>query len=155
MKSSITIAGRTCFVKGTPVSTQNGSRATETLIANPRSSVSNHRPQRTGASNASRIRYKAKRLVWSRDEASGKVQLKRVAQTFERYAATLALTFSNGETVGTILEHPFYAKEIRWRMRQNLHDRKEVRRQTVYQRFKGVRLASLSRRDAVRARRLH
>ena len=47
-------------------------------------------------------------MVWSRDESSGETQLKPIAQTFERYAATLALTFSNGETIETTREHPFY-----------------------------------------------
>ena len=34
--------------------------------------------------------------------------LKGVKQTFERYGATLALTWSNGETIETTSEHPFY-----------------------------------------------
>ena len=71
-----------CFVKGTLVSVENGQRAIETLQKGD--------------------------LVWSRDESSGATQLKPIAQTFERYAATLALKFSNGETVETTSEHPFY-----------------------------------------------
>ena len=47
-------------------------------------------------------------LVWSRDESSGQTQLKPIVQTFERYGDTLALTFSNGETIETTSEHPFY-----------------------------------------------
>ena len=76
------VPGGACFVKGTLVATQNGLRAIETL--------------------------QPKELVWSRDESSGKTQLKPIAQTFERYSTTLALTFSNGETVETTSEHPFY-----------------------------------------------
>ena len=79
------IPGGACFVKGTLVSTKNGLRAIETL--------------------------KAKDLVWSRDESSGKTELKPLTQTFERYSATLALTFSNGETIETTSEHPFYVAD--------------------------------------------
>ncbi len=78
------IPGGACFVKGTLVSTQDGLRAIETL--------------------------RAKDLVWSRDAATGTTQLKPIAQTFEKYATTLALTFSNGETVETTREHPFYVE---------------------------------------------
>ncbi len=78
------IPGGTCFVKGTLVSTQDGLRAIETL--------------------------RAKDLVWSRDAATGTTQLKPIVQTFEKYATTLALTFSNGETVETTREHPFYVE---------------------------------------------
>ena len=74
--------GPSCFVEGTLVSTKNGLRPIETL--------------------------KAKDLVWSRDESSGETQLKPIAQTFERYSATLSLTFDNGETIETTSEHPFY-----------------------------------------------
>ncbi len=49
-------------------------------------------------------------MVWSRDAATGTTQLKPLTQTFERYATTLALTFSNGETVETTREHPFYVE---------------------------------------------
>ncbi len=52
----------------------------------------------------------AQDLVWSRDAATGTTQLKPIAQTFEKYATTLALTFSNGETVETTREHPFYVE---------------------------------------------
>ena len=76
------IPGGACFVKGTLVSGEHGSVAIQNVKEND--------------------------LVWSRDEASGKTELKRVQQTFERYAATLALTFSNGETIETTSEHPFY-----------------------------------------------
>ena len=44
-----------------------------------------------------------------RDQATGTTEFKRIKQTFERHAATLALTFSNGETIETTREHPFYA----------------------------------------------
>ena len=47
-------------------------------------------------------------LVWSRDAATGTTQLKLIKQMFEKHSATLALTFSNGETVETTREHPFY-----------------------------------------------
>ncbi len=76
------IPGGACFVKGTLVATQNGLRAIETL--------------------------QTQDLVWSRDESSGETQLKPIIQTFERYSTTLALTFSNGETIETASEHPFY-----------------------------------------------
>ena len=50
--------------------------------------------------------------VWAKDEATGAVALKRIAQTFERVApSTLALTFSNGETIETTVEHPFYVQD--------------------------------------------
>ena len=47
-------------------------------------------------------------MVWSRDEQTGETELKPIAQTFERTSTTLALTFSNGETIETTSEHPFY-----------------------------------------------
>ena len=47
-------------------------------------------------------------MVWSRDAATGGTQLKPIEQTFEKHSATLVLTFSNGETVETTREHPFY-----------------------------------------------
>ena len=51
-------------------------------------------------------------LVWAKDEATSAVALKRIAQTFERVApSTLALTFSNGETIETTVEHPFYVQD--------------------------------------------
>ena len=50
--------------------------------------------------------------MWAKDESSGEVALKRIAQTFERVApSTLALTFSNGETIETTVEHPFYVQD--------------------------------------------
>ena len=50
--------------------------------------------------------------MWAKDEATGAVALKRIAQTFERVApSTLALTFSNGETIETTAEHPFYVQD--------------------------------------------
>ena len=76
------IPGGACFVRGTLVSTERGLRAIETL--------------------------KAGELVRSRDEATGQTALKPIAQTFERYATMLALTWSNGETIETTREHPFY-----------------------------------------------
>ena len=49
---------------------------------------------------------KAVDLVWQ----TGATELKPIAQTFEKYAATLALTFDNGETIETTREHPFYVQ---------------------------------------------
>ena len=78
--------GRFCFVPGTLVHTEHGLRVIESL--------------------------KAGDLVWAKDEASGGIALKRIAQTFERVApSTLALTFSNGETIETTEEHPFYVQD--------------------------------------------
>ena len=77
--------GSACFVKGTLVSTQNGLRAIETL--------------------------KQGELVWSRDATTGTTQLKPIKQTFEKHSATLALEFSNGETIETTREHPFYVAD--------------------------------------------
>ena len=52
---------------------------------------------------------KAGDRVFSRDEATGEVAAKSVAQTFVRRASsTLALTFSTGEVIETTAEHPFY-----------------------------------------------
>ena len=82
LSTEVRYLGGACFVKGTLVSTENGLRAIETL--------------------------KKGELVWSRDESSGETQLKPIKQTFEKYATTLALTFSNGETIETTREHPFY-----------------------------------------------
>ena len=49
--------------------------------------------------------------VLSRDEASGKTEAKKVKRLFERQAdATLLLHFSNGETIETTKEHPFYVE---------------------------------------------
>ena len=75
--------GQFCFVAGTLVDTQHGKRAIESL--------------------------KAGDLVWAKDESTGEIALKPIVQTFERVApSTLALTFSNGETIETTREHPFY-----------------------------------------------
>ena len=74
---------------GTLVDTQHGKRVIESL--------------------------KAGDLVWVKDEATGAVALKRIAQTFERVApSTLALTFSNGETIETTREQPFYVQDRRF-----------------------------------------
>ena len=51
---------------------------------------------------------KAGDLVWAKNESTGEIALKRIANTFERVApSTLALTFSNGEVIETTVEHPF------------------------------------------------
>ena len=51
-------------------------------------------------------------LVWAKDESTGEIALKPIAQTFERVApSTLVLTFSNGETIETTVEHPFYVQD--------------------------------------------
>ena len=50
--------------------------------------------------------------MWAKDESTGEIALKPIAQTFERVApSTLALTFSNGETIETTAEHPFYVQD--------------------------------------------
>lgn len=55
---------------------------------------------------------KAGDLVLSKDEATGEVAAKPVTKTFVRQApATLALTFSNGETIETTAEHPFFVQD--------------------------------------------
>ena len=83
------VSGPACFVKGTLVDTQNGHRAIEMI--------------------------KKGDLIWSRDEATGATELKRVTQTFERQSATLALTFSNGERIETTAGHPFYIENSGFR----------------------------------------
>ena len=51
-------------------------------------------------------------LVWAKDESTGEIALKPIVQTFERVApSTLVLTFSNGETIETTVEHPFYVQD--------------------------------------------
>ena len=76
------IPGGSCFVAGTKVPGKDGNFVIEEL--------------------------KKGDLVWSRSESTGEVKLKRVVQTFERYSATLVLTFNNGEKIETTEEHPFY-----------------------------------------------
>ena len=45
----------------------------------------------------------------AKDESTGEIAAKRVAQTFVRQApATFVLGFSNGERIETTAEHPFY-----------------------------------------------
>ena len=86
VKKKTTFLGQFCFVPGTLVDTQHGKRVIESL--------------------------KAGDLVWAKDESTGETALKPIAQTFERVApSTLALTFSNGETIETTIEHPFYVQD--------------------------------------------
>ena len=77
--------GEFCFVPGTLVDTERGFRVIESL--------------------------KEGDLVWAKDEFTGEVALKPITQTFERVAPeALEFTFSNGETIETTLEHPFYVE---------------------------------------------
>ena len=78
--------GTLCFVSGTLIDTAEGFRVIESL--------------KTGD------------LVWAKDEFTNEVALKPITQTIERLApSTLALTFSNGETIETTIEHPFYVQD--------------------------------------------
>lgn len=79
------VAGRQCFTAGTLVSTEKGLECIERL--------------KTGD------------LVWSRNEATGRTELKPIVRLFQHQSpATLLLTFSNGERIETTKTHPFYVE---------------------------------------------
>lgn len=54
-------------------------------------------------------------LVLSKDEVSGKVEAKRVSQSFSKHATlVLALHLSSGETIEATGDHPFYVVGKGW-----------------------------------------
>jgi hypothetical protein len=80
---------RACFVAGTPIRTDAGSRAIEAVEVGD--------------------------LVLARDEfdPSGPVRARRVLQTFTRVSPVLNLHVG-GRVIGTTAEHPFYAADKGW-----------------------------------------
>jgi hypothetical protein len=79
-----------CFTAGTPIETENGPQAIETI--------------RPGD------------LVWCRDDddPSAPLQLKPVEQVFERWARVLEVNLPEGVSIGTTEEHPFWVVGKGW-----------------------------------------
>ena len=73
-----------CLSAGTLVSTENGPRAIETLVAGD--------------------------LVWTEDEAQRQVELQAVTELSQQISSTLQLSFSNNESVQTTAGHQFYVE---------------------------------------------
>lgn len=79
-----------CFTAGTPIETEFGSRAIETIKPGDR--------------------------VWCRSETDqfGPLELKSVEQVLERWARVLTLALPNGVEIGTTEEHPFWVMGKGW-----------------------------------------
>ncbi len=79
-----------CFTAGTPIETENGPQAIETI--------------RPGD------------LVWCRDDddPSAPLELKSVEQVFERWARVLEVNLPGGVSIGTTAEHPFWVVGKGW-----------------------------------------
>jgi|LakMenE01Jun11ns_1017448.scaffolds.fasta_scaffold9926369_3 hypothetical protein len=79
-----------CFTAGTPIETENGPQAIETIQPGD--------------------------LVWCRDDddPSAPLELKRVEQVFERWARVLEVNLPGGVSIGTTAEHPFWVVGKGW-----------------------------------------
>ncbi|WP_157369926.1 polymorphic toxin-type HINT domain-containing protein [Zavarzinella formosa] len=82
-------ASKACFVAGTPIRGEHGSRPVEEFQVGER--------------------------VWSRSEndPSGPVELKEIEEVFVRFAPVISLHVG-GQVIGTTGEHPFYAEGKGW-----------------------------------------
>uniref|UniRef100_UPI000592C5AB polymorphic toxin-type HINT domain-containing protein n=1 Tax=Zavarzinella formosa TaxID=360055 RepID=UPI000592C5AB len=82
-------ASKACFVAGTPIRGEHGSRPVEEFQVGDR--------------------------VWSRSEndPAGPVELKEIEEVFVRFAPVISLHVG-GQVIGTTGEHPFYAENRGW-----------------------------------------
>ena len=80
--------GNVCFVEGTPVQCEQGAVPIETVTAGM--------------------------LVWSWDEETGDVALKKVVETYVNETEELVHVFVDGEEIITTPSHPFYSPVKGW-----------------------------------------